>query len=212
MNDIPFSLPEALVSYAIQFEAAPDKTIRRLRKQLDKRGPDPVGYFLLGWFYHRKKWREKAIEYALTAKSYAPGSPFFDHLHYFFAHPDVFDAWQPAHSSPMMGQPAGSGFAGYEPVAELETLIEKLSAFNAQGQSAAGFNPSDIENDSSLPPGCEDVDDIVSETLAEIHEKQGKPEAAIGIYKKLIEQNRKRGRYYDDQIARLQEIKESEQE
>lgn len=61
MSNFPFHLPDSLVSYAIQFESSPEKAVNRLQSQLDKRGPDPVGYFLLGWFYHRQNKNSKQL-------------------------------------------------------------------------------------------------------------------------------------------------------
>src|SRR5699024_2993699 len=102
--------------------------------------------------------------------------------------------------------------ARYEPVIELETLIDKLSDFSTPRNSTLDLKANDIEKGSDLPPASDDVEDIVSETLAEIHEKQGKPNAAINVYKKLIERNQKRRNHYDQQITRLEELKRKQEE
>jgi tetratricopeptide (TPR) repeat protein len=200
MNDIPFTIPGSLVSYAIQYESSPDKAIYRLESQLMKRGADPIGYFLLGWFYHRKKWKKKAINCALKAKNHAPGSPFLKKLHYYFSHPDVFEAWQPYQQRSVLSGSGGS-FSGYKSVEELQILIEKLSNLDELDMKNNEMIRSGAK--SILPSSSEYIDDIASETLAGIHEKQGKPEAAIDIYKKLIKNNHEKRDNYQNQIARL---------
>jgi tetratricopeptide (TPR) repeat protein len=200
MNDIPFTIPASLVSYVIQYETSPDKAIHRLEGQLKKRGVDPVGYFILGWFYHRKDQKKKAIQCALIAKNYAPGSPFFKKLHYYFSHPDVFEAWHPFTYRSILKNTTSS-FLNYESIEELEILIEKLSALdkiNRQNNDKKGS-----ESDNILPSSTGHVDNIVSETLADIHEKQGKAEAAVTVYKKLIKANHKKRDEYQQQIERI---------
>jgi tetratricopeptide (TPR) repeat protein len=209
MSAIPFAIPESLASYAVQYASSPDKTIHRLRKQLKKRGADPVGYFLLGWFYHRKGLNQKAIDCALKAKNFAPGSPFFERLHYFFTHPKLFDAWQLYDGPTLVREDhADAGYRTPGPVLELDTLIKKLSDATAKRIKNKDLPPSDSGN--YLSSNFDDVDDIVSETLAEIHEKQGKTEAAIQTYKRLMEYDDKKRDYYIVQIARLEKMKESE--
>jgi tetratricopeptide (TPR) repeat protein len=211
MSAIPFTIPESLASYAVQYASFPDKTIHRLRKQLKKRGADPVGYFLLGWFYHRKGLKQKAIDCALKAKNFAPGSPFFEKLHYFFVHPKLFDAWQLYGEPTLVKQEhADASHRTPDPVLELDTLIKKLSDATAKRIKNKDLPPSD--SNSSLSSNFDDVNDIVSETLAEIHEKQGKTEAAIQTYKRLMEYDDKKRDYYIVQIARLEKMKEDEEE
>lgn len=48
-----------------------------------------------------------------------------------------------------------------------------------------------------------DVDDIVTETLAVIHEKQSNYPAAIQTYERLKEANPSKEEYYSKQIKRL---------
>lgn len=200
MADLPFRIPESLASYLVQYESSPDKTIRRLEKQLKKRGPDPVGYFVLGWLYHRQGADEEAINCALKAKTFAPGSPFFEKLHYFFTHPSLFQAWR--------RQPAGTGRAGNPyrstasgPILDLDSLIEKLSALDTRQINRQ--QPASSDSGSTLSPDSEEVDDIASETLAMIHEKQGKLREAINNYRKLKVQRPEKEAYYDRQIERL---------
>lgn len=130
MLQLPFDLPKSLVSYAEHFEEAPLKAISRLEHQLGKRGPDAVGYFLLAWFYHLRNRNEEAVEQALKAKIYAPGSPFLDKLHYYLVHPNTFDAWTPETSRTGYKKSSDDSFEP-GPVLNLDALIEKLAEVEA---------------------------------------------------------------------------------
>jgi len=95
MHELPFEIPQSLRGYLTQFENDPDRGIANLEAFLKKRGMDAVGYFLLSWLYLNNGQKEDAVQCALKAKCFAPGSPFFQHLHYFLVHPDHFEAWKP---------------------------------------------------------------------------------------------------------------------
>lgn len=203
MIELPFDIPKSLASYVEQFDREPLKATKRLKEQLKKRGPDAVGHFLLAWFYHLKDKNEEAVKHALKARIYAPGSPFFGKLHYYLAHPYTFDAWKPTseaspqkHSSEKQQQPG--------PVLDLDALIEKLSdiestRIKAKPELAPSAEPAASDGDS-------DVDNIASETLATIHERQGKTEAAIQMYKRLKKLNKEKEGYYGEQISRLENM------
>ena len=207
MPQLPFELPKSLVSYADSFDRDPSKATDRLEKQLDKRGPDAVGHALLAWLYHLQNRSEDAVEQALKAKIYAPGSPFFEKLHYYLVHPDTFDAWIPE-----------SGRSGYSrshgskpetgPALNLDALIEKLAEVESERITLS----QDKTAKSLLSADSEETDDIVSDTLANIHETQGKTEAAIRTYKRLKKLNKHKEEYYDEKIAELRELQEKRKE
>nr|NIT58675.1 tetratricopeptide repeat protein [Fodinibius sp.]NIV13488.1 tetratricopeptide repeat protein [Fodinibius sp.]NIY27258.1 tetratricopeptide repeat protein [Fodinibius sp.] len=50
---------------------------------------------------------------------------------------------------------------------------------------------------------ADNVDDIVSKTLAQIHERQGKLDAAIRTYERLIELRPNQREQYQEEIIRL---------
>lgn len=203
MQDLPFAIPESLATYLVQFESAPEKTIRRLKKQLSKRGPDPVAYFLLGWFFHQREENDKALDCALKAKTFAPGSPFFNKVHYYFSHPELFDAWQS--QSDKRSQPKKSiAASGADPITDLNKLIERLSAMESKRINKNEASGSKTGNHDTTD--YDDVDNIVSETLAKIHEQQGKIEAAINTYGKLKKRRQGKREYYDGEIERLKKI------
>lgn len=211
MPDLPFTIPESLASYLVQFESAPEKTIRRLKKQLKKRGPDAVAYFLLGWFYHRQGANEKAIDCALKAKTFAPGSPFLDKVHYYFTHPQLFGAWQTTSArNPRLFNQALPTDA--DPITNLNTLIEKLSAVESKRQIRQKEQDTSSTQSKNRAENFDnaDVDDIVSETLAKIHEQQGKIQEAITTYQKLRNRRSEKKSYYSEQIDRLKKIKNDE--
>ena len=205
MRDIPFSIPESLASYVVQFESDPERTIERLKKQLQKRGPDAVGYFLLAWFYHRREMRDNAIECALKAKTFAPGSPFFDKLHYFFSHPKMFEAWRYSTNKHSLAETSFYSNTGAGPILDLNTLIEKLSKVESRK-----LRREDIDSASKAKISQnDDSDDIASETLAKIHEQQQKYEAAIKTYKKLLDINPDKKEHYQEEIERVTELLEN---
>lgn len=209
MPQLPFDIPESLTSYAEHFDEDPFKATTRLKKQLKKRGPDAVGHFLLAWFYHLKDMDDQAIEEALKARIFAPGSPFFQKLHYYLSHPQAFDAWIPETSVSSQKQ---SSLKTDEPgpVLNLDSLIQKLSEVESERISPSEEKEGSTK--SKLPISSDDVDDIVSETLASIHENQGKTDAAIRTYKRLKELNQEKRDYYNDQITRLQKRREKRDE
>jgi len=208
MPQLPFDIPKSLASYAEHFEEDPIKATTRLKKQLRKRGPDAVGHFLLAWFYHLKGMDDQAIEEALKARIFAPGSPFLQKLHYYLSHPKAFDAWTPdsvqISKTQKVSTPEEPG-----PVLNLDDLIRRLSEVESNR-----IKPDDeaSQKETASSAHHDDVDDIVSETLASIHERQGKTEAAIQAYRRLKELHEDKQDYYDKQIDRLEKIKEQEKE
>ncbi len=206
MSQLPFDIPKSLASYVESFEADPIKATTRLKEQLKKRGSDAVGHFVLAWFYHLKGMDDNAVEHALKAKICAPGSPFFEKLHYYLAHPNTFEAWTPPPEAGD-GSKSFSGNAMPGPVLDLDALIDKLAKVENERI--------DVSEHASLSPASIDgisdqVDDIVSETLANIHETQGKTDAAIRTYKRLKELNKEKREFYKEQISRLQKMREQQ--
>lgn len=210
MPQLPFEIPKSLSSYAEHFDEDPIKATTRLKKQLKKRGPDAVGHFLLAWFYHLKGMDDQAVDEALKARIFAPGSPFFQKLHYYLSHPKAFEAWTPERS---ISTPKDSSTSVDEPgpVLDLDSLIQKLSAVES-GRIKAGDKKQSQEESDQKAPTDEDVDDIASETLAEIHEKQGKYDAAIRAYEQLKRIKKNKEEHYTEQINRLRDLKEEDKE
>jgi len=203
MPQLPFEIPKSLESYTEHFDNDPIKATNRLKKQLKKRGPDAVGHFLLAWFYHLKGQDDLAVDEALKARMFAPGSPFFEKLHYYLSHPNRFEAWTP--EGVPSSQQSTTSVDEPGPVLNLDNLIQKLSAVESKR-----IKPDEVstQKPASDSVDSDDVDDIVSETLANIHEKQGKIAAAIRTYQKLKKLNKDKSEYYTEQIERLQNKKE----
>lgn len=208
MPQLPFELPKSLISYAENFDQNPSKAISRLEKQLGKRGPDAVGYFLLAWLYHLQGRKEEAVEQALKAKICAPGSPFFEKLHYYLVHPNSFDAWTPESERKGLSKSHSSDFENGGPVLNLDALIERLADVESDRISLS----SDKTGKALLSADSDDTNDIVSDTLANIHETQGKTEAAIRTYERLKKLNKHKKAYYEEKIAELKELQEKRKE
>jgi tetratricopeptide (TPR) repeat protein len=209
MLELPFDIPKSLVSYAEHFQKEPEKATERLKKQLAKRGPDAVGYFLLAWFYHLRNMPEEAIQKALKARIFAPGSPFLQKLNYYLQHPDLFEAWTPAPSDSDAPDAAGV-LDRHEPILDLDTLIQQLSEMKSQRIQP---DKEQLEKGSkSNQKVAGDVDNITSETLAKIHEQQGKIDMAIRSYEQLKKAKPKKEKYYQEQIVRLENLKKQSEE
>ncbi|HET8865832.1 MAG TPA: hypothetical protein VFM80_09035 [Gracilimonas sp.] len=200
MQQLPFNIPKSLSSFVDKFDEAPEKVTLKLKKHLKKRGPDAVGLFLLSWFYHLQNKSNEAIKEALKAKTYAPGSPLMEHLHYFLVHPEKFEAAIPAHSYTSSSVKLQQG-SRKSPILDLDTLIEMLE----QVESKRIQIPADNEpfDDSDLGKEAEEVDDVVSETLAKIHTQQGRKKEAVKMYEMLINRNSDKADHYKEQIEKL---------
>jgi len=199
MQGLPFEVPRSLSSYITQYGSDPDKGITNLEAHLKKRGMDAVGYFLLSWLYYSNNNQEKAIEYSLKAKCCAPGSPFFEHLHYFLVHPAKFSAWKPFDSElDDNTREIPSGQYGY--TLDLDTLIEQLSKAESK---KIKISPEAEKDNRNLAKKAEMVGDIASETLAKIYEKQNRYDEAIQTLEKLKQIKPGKSSYYDGEMKRL---------
>ncbi len=201
MDPLPFKLPPSLAIYAEQFDEDRDRTMEKLDKHLARRGPDAIGHFLMAWFHVQKNEMDKAIENALKAKIYAPGSPFLEYLHYFLIHPEAFKAWRPARKNTT---PAPEDDHYARPAAfiyDLESLITRLT--EAENRKIT-FDP-DAPPAEDLSSTSERVDDIATETLAFIYEKQGKIEEAKSMYLRLMDLHPNKKEEYRQALKKLEE-------
>ncbi len=204
MHQFPFKIPKSLNSYVELFDEDPIKTIKSLKKQLRKRGPDAVGYFLLAWFFHLLDDNKNAIKEALKAKTYAAGSPLMQHLHYFLVHPERFEATVPARaytSNKTLIQGTRKS-----PLLDLDALISMLEEVESERIRI----PSEDEpyDDVDLGKEASNIDDIASETLAKIHILQGNTDEAILMYKKLTKRYPERTEYFNSEISKLSDSNE----
>ncbi len=208
MPQLPFTIPKSLASYAEHFDKEPIEATKRLKKQLKKRGPDAVGHFLLAWFYHLEDMDEQAIEEAHKARIFAPGSPFFEKLHYYLSHPNTFEAWTP--EAPSTSSKKNSSIDEPGPVLNLDSLIQKLSSVESKPIRPDKEEKSEEDIDQAI--SGDNVDDIVSETLANIHERQGKLNAAMRTFERLKSINPTKKEYYREEIARLKALQKQDEE
>lgn len=202
MQELPFNIPKSLSSYVEKFDEDPDKVISKLKKHLRKRGPDAVGHFLLSWFYHIREKNDLAIKETLIAKTYAPGSPLMEHLHYFLMHPEKFEASVPAPSYKSSRTQLEQA-TRTSPILDLDRLIAMLEA--VESKKITMPEGGDPANEPDLSKEAESVDDVVSETLAKIHAQQGRKKEATVMYEKLMKVNKDKADYYREQIEQLKE-------
>jgi tetratricopeptide (TPR) repeat protein len=212
MSKLPFEIPQSLASYVDHFQKEPDQAINRLKKQLKKRGSDAVGHFLLAWFYHLRDLNDLAVEEAHKARIFAPGSPFFRKLHYYFSHPNTFEAWTPNDERNL--NTTSPSVDTTTPLSDLDSLIERLTAVESNPIRIDEYQEADSngtgEQDEAVTE--ENIDSIASETLAAIHEQQGKTEAAIRTYRQLKQLRKEKTAHYNKQINRLRKISREKKE
>lgn len=63
------------------------------------------------------------------------------------------------------------------------------------------------DDDTSVSLTNNNIDDLASDTLAEIHKTQGEIDAAIDVYKRLTESNEEKKDYYNAKIDNLRKQK-----
>lgn len=228
MNNFPFDLPDSLKSHLELFQKNQDKAIYMLERHLTRRGNDAVGYFLLGWFYLMQEKKEQALQCAVKARSYAPGSPFFMHLPYYFQHPALFDAWLPqSYNNPAAApslayrreNPSSSFFV------DIDSLISRLSRRQrtASGADSKYEKTARIPGPSPQSARATATDDaphfprrkhMGTRTLALIYEQQKEYQKAIGVYKQLRDNSQDPAEQarFDADIARLEDDIAEEEE
>lgn len=199
----PEQIPDSFKIYFDQFDENPDAVIEKLEQHVVKRNIGAIGYFFLAWFYQKNGQIEKAVQNAWTAKIHAPGSLLMDKLHYYLSHPNEFEAWKPERTKAIFKKTYHSEDKPHM-ISNLDSLISKLSSVEAQ---RIRLKEETSEKDATdLGEKSAQTDDIVTETLALIYEKQGNYSAAINAYKKLRSTNVDRQEYYNEEIFRLKEL------
>lgn len=201
MENISEHIPRSLRSYLEQYGEQPDVTIERLENHLKKRGPDAVGYYLLAWFYHYQNRQSEAVRCAWKAKIFAPGSPVMESFPYYMSHPKKFDAWKPLRFL-FPSRTRKQEEKHHPPISDLDSLISKLSSV----ESAKIRIDPNAEIGPDLSEGSALVEDIVTETLAGIHEKQGNLKAALNTWNRLAEIHPEKKEYCLQQIQRIEAV------
>jgi hypothetical protein len=203
-------LPESYQIYLDQFDSDPEGTLIKLENHVTKRNSGAVGYYILAVLSRTAGKTSDAIKFALSAKILAPGSEFFRRLPYYIQHPDYFDAWVPDQSPRTNNGKRKSEAPSTHPIRDLDQLISKLSKAETQRIRVPQEDIDPKKSVEDLSKRSADVDDIVTETLALIHEKQGNYEAAIKVFKQLRVAKSSKRDHYDEQILRLQGLMNDE--
>ena len=199
-----YQIPKSYQSYIETFEIDPEAAISRLKNRVEKRNAGAVGYFFLAWMYLKMDDKENALEASIQAKVMAPGSQLMSRLHYYISHPRSFEAWEPKKERKSFRRDHYS-YNRAHPIQDLDQLITKLSSVETK---RIKFDPNS-EDERDLSKKSADVDDIVTETLAVIHEKQKNYPAAISTYERLKKINSSKSEHFEKQIVRLQEKMEN---
>ena len=201
-------IPKSIQGYIDQFETDPSAAIERLQTHISRRNTGAVGYFFLAWLYHRNGEKKKAVQAAMRAKMLAPGSKLMERLHYLLSHPRSFNAWEPELREETF-QKDNHSLDTAHPIQDLDLLIARLSSVDRNRMKP---DEEKDEKEADLSELSSQVDDIVTETLAAIHEKQNNYSAAIETYKKLRSSNPSKKEHYSEEIFRLkQKLDESSQ-
>lgn len=193
---IPVALPPSLASHAEMYDNDPGKAFDRLHQHLRRRGNDPVGHMLLAFMYKQAGDQKHALESALKARIFAPGSLFLQKLPYFLTHPDRFEAWITENRQAAdIRIPDQNEF-----LKDIDNLIDTLSE----------ASPKSIRVNQDHEPAEDHVEatnrmanKIATETLASIYEMQGKTEKAIETYRMIALRDPSRSGYCEQQITRL---------
>ncbi len=197
-----YQIPESYKSYIEKFETDPEDAINRLKNHVEKRSAGAIGYFFLAWLYLKNGDRDRAIDAAWHAKVRAPGSRFIERLHYFISHPKSFEAWVPEKNH-MDQKRIIEEFDRPHPISDLDSLITRLASIETRRLQPVLTDESDHPD---LSKESENIDDIVTETLAVILEKQKNYPAAISAYHRLKEKNSSRAAHFEEQISRLKQL------
>jgi len=199
-------VPESYQIYLDQFDSDPEGTLTKLENHVTKRSSSAVGYYILAVLSRDAGRASDAVRYALSAKIMAPGSEFFRRLPYFIQHPDYFKAWVPDRPAQTHSRKKKQETQGTHPIRDLDRLISKLSEAETKRIHVPKDDIDAEKSTEDLSQRSVDVDDIVTETLALIHEKQDNYTAAINVFKRLRLTNSSEREHYDEQILRLQEL------
>jgi tetratricopeptide (TPR) repeat protein len=198
-----YQIPESYKSYLEKFETDPEDALSRLQNRVVKRSAGAIGYFFLAWLHLKNGERERAIKAAWRAKARAPGSRFMERLHYFISHPHAFEAWEPEKKRPDFKRKIHE-FDRAHPITDLDALITRLSSI--EPGRIRPMPPADEAELPDLSRESSNVDDIVTETLAVILEKQKNYSASISVYQRLKKQNPSKEKHFSRQIERLEQL------
>ncbi|TVQ13812.1 MAG: hypothetical protein EA364_05710 [Balneolaceae bacterium] len=196
---IPVALPPSLASHVELYDTDPDKALGRLHQHMRRRGNDPVGYMLLAFMYKQAGDQKNALESALKARIFAPGSLFMQKLPYFLTHPDRFEAWiTEKRKSSAVRVPDQNEF-----LKDIDNLIDTLSDASPKN---IRLRDDHEQAEDHVEATNRMADKIATETLASIYEMQGKTEKAVETYKLIAMRDPSRSKYCDEQITRLQDM------
>lgn len=199
--DLPFSLPKVYRTYVERFERHPDDGIDKLLQLINKRGEDPLGLCLLCIFYQQNAQMPHALSIAAKLRYLVPGSSFYLSLAYRLQHPDGFEAWLPEEVLTPTDKEKDPVFVS-APAEELDELIDALSQVeNTRIDLSKNVN---IDPDVDLSESSNEVNDIFTETLADIYMGQKAWTKAERVLLGLIKQHPERKKTLEEKLKLVQ--------
>jgi tetratricopeptide (TPR) repeat protein len=196
--DLPsFPVPPSLAAYVRLFQESPEKAISKMETAFQKRRSDPILLAWLCWMWLKQGNRVKALHAANCAITLAPGSPIIAQLRYLCAHPSGFQALNPAFSTPAVSiKPTTNDFG--VPF-DLDSLITNLSLAGQRKISLVATDEPTVD----LAQESAKRGQIATQTLAIVHEKQGRVKEALDVYRQLLAAKPDMETTYAEHIARL---------
>ncbi len=192
-----FPVPPSLDAYVRLFDENPDLAISKMDAAFQKRRSDPVLLTWMCWMRLEQGDRSEALRAANLAMAQAPGSPIIAQLRYLCVHPDGFGALNPTWSVATASSTSSSNDFGVP--FDLDSLITKLShAGKRKITLSESSEPMVDMAKESAKRGR-----IATHTLAMVHEKQGRFQEALDVFKQLLAAKPERESLYAEHIARI---------
>jgi tetratricopeptide (TPR) repeat protein len=192
-----FPVPPSLVAYVRLYDESPDKAIAKMEAAYQKRRSDPVLLAWLSWMWLEQGQQADALRYANLAMVQAPGSPVIAQLRYLCIHPDGFAALSPTWSVATASTASMSTDFGVP--FDLDSLITKLSHAGKRKITLSESTEPNVD----MAKESAKRGKIATHTLAIVHEKQGRYQEALDVYKQLLAAKPERESVYAEHIARI---------
>lgn len=192
-----FPVPPSLDAYVRLFDENPVLAISKMDAAFQRRRSDPVLLTWLCWMRLEQGDRAEALRAANLAMAQAPGSPIVAQLRYLCAHPEGFAALSPNWSVATATTASASNDFGVP--FDLDSLITKLSHAGKHKITLSDASEPTVD----MAKESAKRGKIATHTLAMVHEKQGRFQEALDVYKQLLAAKPERESLYAEHVARI---------